>query len=145
VGNLLRHDEGVGIHLAQALEQMSLPEGVRVIDGGTGGLSLLYALEKTGKAIFLDAAEMSKDPGTFMRFTLEEARIAGDKLNLSLHELGLHQVLELAKSLGISCEVVFYGIQPKDLDWGIGLSPEVEQAIPHILDAVMREVQGLLP
>lgn len=135
----------MGVHLAQALEQVSLPEGVRVVDGGTGGLSLLYALEKAAKVIFLDAAEMGADPGTVVRFTLQDARLAGDQLAFSLHELGLHQVLQLAESLGIVCEIVFYGIQPKDLGWGIGLSPDVEKAVPRILDSVMKEIRDTFP
>jgi len=35
VGNLLLKDEGIGIHTAKTLQEMNLPDNVRIIDGGT--------------------------------------------------------------------------------------------------------------
>ena len=37
VGNLLLKDEGVGIHVLQALEKKSLPPTVQLFDGGVSG------------------------------------------------------------------------------------------------------------
>ena len=42
VGNLLFTDEGVGIRVAEALQdRYEFPQNVRVVDGGTLGLNLL--------------------------------------------------------------------------------------------------------
>ena len=41
IGNLVLKDEGVGIHIIHRLEQMQLPEGVDILDGGTGGIFLI--------------------------------------------------------------------------------------------------------
>lgn len=142
VGNLLLQDEGVGVHLAQALEAQALPEGVKVLDAGTGGMSILYAMEKARKVIFLDAAEMGKAPGEFMRFVPRQVHRGEVPPNISFHQLGLPQVLELAEALGVECEVVVFGIQPKDLSWGIGLSPEVARAVPEIMAAVRNEASA---
>lgn len=142
VGNLLLRDEGVGVHLAHAFEQQALPEGVQVLDAGTGGMSVLYAMEKARKVIFLDAAEMGKPPGAFVKFAPREVKLSGAELNISFHELGLPQVLELAEALGVACEVVVFGVQPKDLSWGIGLSPEVARAVPEIMTAVAEELRA---
>lgn len=142
MGNLLLRDEGVGVHLAQALEAQVLPEGVKVLDAGTGGMSMLYAMEKARKVIFLDAAEMGKPPGAFVKFVPREVKLSEAEPNISFHELGLPQVLELAEALGVECEVVVFGIQPKDLSWGIGLSPEVARAVPEIMAAVTHEARA---
>ncbi len=42
VGNLLLRDEGIGIHTAKALQELSLPEYVEVIDGGTSPDLIAY-------------------------------------------------------------------------------------------------------
>ena len=133
-------DEGIGVHIARELEKLSLPEGVRVFDGGTGGLSLIDLMKETPRVIFLDAVEMRKKPGTVMRFTLPEVKMATDKVNFSLHQVGLPEVLLLASLLGVSPEVVIFGIQPKDLGWGTGISPELEKAVPEIIESVLREI-----
>ena len=41
VGNLLMGDEGVGVHVLRLLEKRRAPVGVRLLDGGTGGINLL--------------------------------------------------------------------------------------------------------
>ena len=41
VGNYLMGDEGLGVHVARALQGESLPEGVDVLDGGTAGFQLM--------------------------------------------------------------------------------------------------------
>ena len=41
IGNLVLNDEGIGIHVVNALNEMEIPQGVDVLDGGTGGLALL--------------------------------------------------------------------------------------------------------
>ena len=35
IGNSLMRDEGVGVHVVQALADLSLPDGVELIDAGT--------------------------------------------------------------------------------------------------------------
>ena len=140
VGNILLKDEGIGVHIARELEKLSLPEGVRVFDGGTGGLSLIDLMKETPRVVFLDAVEMGKKPGTLIRFTLPEVKMVTDKIKFSLHQVGLPEVLLLASLLRVSPEVVIFGIQPKDLGWGIGLSPELKKAVPEIVKSVLREV-----
>ncbi|MBE2213147.1 MAG: hydrogenase maturation protease, partial [Opitutaceae bacterium] len=45
VGNLLVGDEGVGVHVVQALQRQSWPDYVEIVDGGTGGFHLLELLQ----------------------------------------------------------------------------------------------------
>jgi hydrogenase maturation protease len=42
VGNAWLRDDGFGGEVARRLEQSDLPEGVAVMDAGTGGLDLAY-------------------------------------------------------------------------------------------------------
>jgi len=140
VGNILLKDEGIGVHIVHELEKLRLPEGVKVRDGGTSGLGLIDLMKEAPKVIFLDAVEMGKKPGTVMRFTFQEVKVVTDKVNFSLHQVGLPQVLVLASLLGVSPEVVIFGIQPKDIDWGIGFSSELKRMVPEIIKIVLREL-----
>ena len=45
LGNVLMSDEGVGVHVVRAIEQMQLPADVECLDGGTGGFLLLEPLQ----------------------------------------------------------------------------------------------------
>ena len=39
IGNLVLNDEGIGIHVVNALSEMEIPQGVDVLDGG---LPIMY-------------------------------------------------------------------------------------------------------
>ena len=141
VGNLLLKDEGVGVHAALELQEKALPPGVEVFDGGGGGTGLLDLFQGAGKAVIIDAADMTRPPGTVVRFTPDEVRSRAGGPKLSAHEVGLLEVLELARALG-QCppEVVIIGVQPGEISWGMDLTPEVQAALPRVLKAVSQEM-----
>ena len=56
IGNLLMGDEGVGVHVARALDDLGDRPDVDVVDGGTGGFHLLEYFERYGRLILVDAA-----------------------------------------------------------------------------------------
>ena len=141
LGNLLRGDDGVGVRLAQILARQTVPDGVEVVDGGTQGLGLVPLLEGRQQVILVDAAEVGKTPGQFVRFTLDEAALRGSDQHLSVHAAGLREALLLAQALKLlPGEVVIFGMQPANLDWETTLSPEVEAALPDLLSAVLAEI-----
>ncbi|MFH1123275.1 MAG: hydrogenase maturation protease [Pseudomonadota bacterium] len=140
-GNPLMKDDGIGVHIAHELEKLGMPEGVKVLDVGTRGLALVDLMREAPKVVFLDAVEMGENPGTVKIFAQQDIKIAADKIKFSLHEIGLPQVLLIASLQGVSPEVVIVGIQPKDLGWGTGLSPELERAVPNILECVLGEMK----
>ena len=60
---------------------------------------------------------------------------------LSVHELGVPQNLRLmALSGNEPSEVVIIGIEPKEMDWGTELSPELEKKILEIIKVILREI-----
>ena len=42
-------------------------------------------------------------------------------------------------------EIVIIGIEPKEIDWGIELSAELQQKIPEIVNIVLNEISPRLP
>jgi hydrogenase maturation protease len=142
LGNPLRGDDGIGPRIIMELTRRGLPEGVTALDVGNAGLDLLNVLEGWERVVIVDAAEMGIEPGRFVRFTPNEARLiqAGD--HYSLHNAGLSEALALANALGQTLpEWVIFGVQPTEIDWRAGLSPAIEAAIPTLTDAVIAELE----
>ena len=146
LGNPLRGDDGVGVIAARALAQHALPGGVEVVDGGTGGLELVNLMEGWPRAIVIDAAYVGKQPGEFVRFTYDEVgsgtvRLPGEDDPNSVHAAGLRDALLLAQVLGVLPEqVIVFGVQPARVEWDGALSPEVEGALPALIEAVLKEL-----
>jgi len=141
VGNLLLKDEGIGVHIAHALQEVNIPHGINleIIDGGTS-LDLPVYFEGVDKLIIIDAVKAGSKPGAIYRFhpcdlTLETKGV------ISVHELGLEQSLKMMSLIGNEPkEIVIIGIEPKEIDWGIELSAELQQKIPEIIKVVLGEI-----
>lgn len=135
VGNLLLKDEGVGIHVIHALEKETLPSGVHLIDGGTGGFHLIAWLEEYNRIIMIDATLDNNPPGTVRQL---KPRYASDFPPLmSAHEIGLRDMIEVMQLTGKMPEIHLIVISALDIsEVGMELSPEVEKAIPDVIARV---------
>jgi len=143
LGNPLLGDEGIGVRVVEELKGLELPDGVTVVEGGTAGLGLIGLMEGYQRVIIVDAADMGRPPGRVVRFTPSEAQLKTAEAPLSLHEIGLGEVLALAKALEVApAELVIIGIQPSRVEGGVGLSPEVEGAIPQIIRIILDELDA---
>ena len=89
LGNPLRGDDGVGPRLVEELARREMPPGVQVLDGGAVGLGLLDLVEGRERVIVVDAAEMGRKPGEFVRFTPGDARLVSTSDSFSFHDAGL--------------------------------------------------------
>ena len=65
VGNVLQGDDGFGVELAWRLAKRKLPDGVKVIETGIGGMSIVQELMLGYDAVLLlDAHQSGAAPGT---------------------------------------------------------------------------------
>jgi len=39
-------------------------------------------------------------------------------------------------------ETVSIGVEPKEIDWGLELSPELQEKVPQIIDAILAELSN---
>ncbi len=145
VGNLLLSDDGAGVHGVQRLQaQARLPEHIHTLDGGTLGMALLPFLEGITHLLILDAVHWGGEPGELVRLSGEEVREYFTQ-KISLHELGIAELLQNARLLGLYPEkVVLWGIQPQTLDVGLELSPPVSARLDDLLNKAVEEVSGWL-
>ena len=143
LGNPLLGDEGIGMRVVEELKGLELPDGVVVVEGGTTGLGLIGLMEGYERVIIVDAADMGHPPGRVVRFTPLEVQLKTAEAPLSLHQIGLEEVLALAEALEVApAELVIIGIQPNQVQVGAGLSPEVERAIPQIIRIILDELDA---
>lgn len=149
VGNVLLTDEGVGIRAVEELSKMRFPEDkVEFIDGGTEGYGLIAMIEGAERLIVVDAVDARSEPGTIYRFTPEDVLPDENEkkpsARWSLHDVGLIDALQLAKFVGNYCDTILFGIQPKTLEWGMELSPEIAAKLPRLVELVAEEINKTL-
>ena len=142
IGNVLLKDEGIGCHVVHALDGLSLPD-VETIDGGTCP-DVLELVEDADKLVIVDAVRGGGMPGQIYRFRPEEVELEW-KPFLSLHDMSLIDSLKLMQLRHGIGETVIIGVEPKELNWGLELSPNLQEKMPQIIDAVLEELNNTSP
>jgi hydrogenase maturation protease len=141
MGNLLLKDEGIGVHVAHALQRVPWPSnaGLEVVDGGTLPDAPL-SFEEADKLIVIDAVEAGGKPGAIYRFCAEDVSL-DDRILTSLHQISLLENLWLMERLRQKPkDVVIIGIEPEDTNYGLELSAKLQQRMPQIIKAVLEEI-----
>jgi hydrogenase maturation protease len=141
LGNALRGDDGVGPAVIEWLDEQALPAEVEAVDGGTAGLDVVSTLMGYERAIIVDAANVGRAPGAWVRFTPDVARLKDNDTTLSLHSAGLAEALALGAALNVlPRETIVYGVQPKSVDWLPQLSAEVQAVVTEVGQAILQEL-----
>lgn len=135
IGNYLMGDEGVGVHVAQRLAKETLPEGVDVLDGGTGGFFLMEYFENYPVVILIDATLDDRPTGTIR---VIEPRFAADfPRAMSTHDIGLRDLVEGLAILGKLPKIYLFAVSIEMIQsQQIELSPELERIMPELLEQV---------
>lgn len=142
IGNILLQDEGVGVRVIEAMQEMDLPDDVELVDGGTSGADLVDMIADRGKLIVVDAIEAGAQPGTVFRLSAEDL-LPQDGQAISLHQLGLVESLTMAEQLGCAPqEVAIIGVQPGKVSPGLELTAEMAGVVPKIIQTVLAELAG---
>ena len=141
IGNELMGDDGIAGAVLNALSKEKTSQNVDLVDGGTGGISLIHMIRKYKKVIFIDSGDFGGNPGEIKIFTHEEAVSTKETMRYSLHEGDLLKLIHLSKEIGEAPESVkIVAIQPKKIELNTTLSPELINAIPEIV----RDIKSLL-
>jgi hydrogenase maturation protease len=141
VGNLLLSDEGVGVHVADELMKMDLPPGVSVVEGGTDGFRLLNVITEADRVIIIDAVKGGAEPGSIYRFDIDEVRNCPPGFRTSVHQIGILEVIDLSGLIGKTPRTAVIGIEPKSLEMGMELTPEIKSKIPRIIELIFEELK----
>lgn len=143
IGNLFCGDDGFGPEVVRRLAASgTLPEGARAIDYGIRGLHLAYdLLDEYDALVIVDALPGEGPPGsvTVLRVGEDDLGVA----DFDPHAMAPVAVLAGLSDLGGRLPPTYVvGCRPLDLGERIGLSAEVEAAIPEAIDAVHSVLSG---
>ncbi len=150
VGNILLKDEGIGVHVAEKLQKQNLPGNVEVIDGGTAGLDVLLSAIGVDKLVVVDAMKGGKRPGTIYKLKLkadEKDRLTQTfsqekQSKISLHQVSLLDALSAVEKMNCAPEeIVIIGVEPGEVDCGLGLTERVKQRVPEVIREVLEEIK----
>jgi hydrogenase maturation protease len=136
IGNLLLCDEGVGVHVARALQRENLSDVV-TLDIGTAFLDAISEIEQADRIVIVDAMRADEAPGTVYRVPFDDC--AHPQCIASLHGFDLSRVIFMAGRES-SPEAIVIGVEPARIDWGTELSPEIQKAFPVVIEAVRAEI-----
>ena len=143
VGNIFLHDDAFGVEVIRLLAGRPQWAGVEIADFGIRGVHLVYEL-LNGCDVFVlvDAAQQGYEPGTVTVLEVEPEDAAPGVPVMDAHSLTPDSVFAMLSSMGGHlgrCLVV--ACEPADLSPGMGLSDQVQAALPHAVHAV-EEILG---
>lgn len=139
LGNEIASDDGVGIHVARALESKftNRPE-VEVVALPWAGFALLDVLRGRRRAALIDCLVTGTHPPGSV-FRLDASGFAGSVRLNSFHDISYPTVMALGRRMGweMPDDVAIWGVEAAvSEEFGETLSPEVAGSV----DEVMREV-----
>lgn len=145
LGNVLMGDDAFGPHVVMALHAgWEIPEEVAVLELGTPGTDLLPFVTEAEALILVDAVHTEGTPGELRLFHRDEILRHAHPQRLGPHDPGLKEALLRAEFQGRGPqEILLVGVIPGRVESGIGLSPEVRQAVPAAAEWVIRELARL--
>jgi hydrogenase maturation protease len=141
IGNFLRTDDGIGVHVVNQLNDSGkLPGWVEAIDAGTSGLDLPAMMQGRKRVIVVDALDASEEPGSIFRF--DARRLASSAPHaVSLHETGIVEALRALEVLGQRPETEIIGVVPQDAaSMGIEPTEPVIAAVPKVVRLALQAV-----
>jgi len=135
VGNWLMGDEGVGIHVVNALDAQPPLCGVRLLDGGTGGIALLLEFDGVTDIVMVDATIDGQPAGTVT--LLRPKRVADIPRGLGAHDFGVKDLFAASALLGTMPALHLFTISIEEVrPMCTDLSPAVAAAIPEVVQAM---------
>ncbi|MEM2179409.1 MAG: hydrogenase maturation protease [Nitrososphaeria archaeon] len=141
IGNELRGDDEVGVHIGRRLKKTSLKDNV-ILAYNTPENHIQEILEKDVETvIFFDAVDVKASPGTII---LQE--ILPDKpsyISISTHSIPIETIVSIIESLsGKKMRFYIIGVQAKNLDFGSKMSKEVVYAAKKLTEMIVKDIES---
>jgi len=144
-GNKFLSDDGIGPVIIEKLEKsrLSKEKNIELTDLGTSGTDLIFHIKECPRIIIIDALDAGQDAGKVIRIKEKDIEHFCNEgiLSLSLHDLNLADILKLARAMKLKTDITIIGIKPLNIEFGEGLSPEIQEKIPEIIALVEQTVK----
>jgi len=146
LGNPLREDDGIGVHILDELRRIyTFSDKIIFIEGRLFGISTLTLWQNFDNVIIIDALEMGKEGGEFIwedffSLSFKDTPIS----SLSIHQPRVKEIITLAYKLNYlpkKCWIL--GVQPLALGYKEELSPVLKEKLPEILEFLKKKINLL--
>lgn len=141
-GHLLRGDDAVGPIAIRTLWSRGVPDGVRLIDGGTAGMDVAFHMRGARRVILIDAASTGAPPGSVFRVPGEELAELPPLEGIHTHAFRWDHALALATwllgpQLPRRVDVLLVEVESTAL--GEPLTPAVSYGMERVVEIVLDE------
>lgn len=140
-GNILRGDDAAGPVLIRRLFTRGVPDGVRLVDGGTAGMDVAFAMRGASRVVIVDASSTAAQPGTLYRVPADELT---DLPMDGLHSHNFRWDHALALSTWLlgpqrPTDITVFLIEAESYEPGAELSPAVDAGVEQVAAMLERD------
>lgn len=138
-GNLLRGDDGVGPILIRHLWEQGMPDGVRLVDGGTAGMDVAFQMRGAQRVVIVDASATGSAPGTMFRVPGAELEDLPPLQGLHTHSFRWDHAIAFARwALGEACpsDITVFLIEAENVAMGADLSAPIAASMQQVMDII---------
>lgn len=141
-GNILRGDDAVGPVLIRTLFTRGVPDGVRIVDGGTSGMDVAFGMRGARRVVIVDAAHTGGEAGTIYRVPAAELEQLPPIDGLHTHNFRWDHALAFSEWLlgpERPTDITVFLVEVADLDFGAPLTREVDGAMQQVISLIERD------
>lgn len=138
-GNPNRSDDGVGPHVISLLRGRALGDHVKLFDGGTDGMGVMYRARGAARLIIVDARKPQGDPGAIYEVPGEVLE-APPPQSLNLHDFRWDHALYSGRKIygdDFPKDIGVFLIEAACLDLGLEISEPVRAAAEQVADRIV--------
>jgi hydrogenase maturation protease len=146
VGNIMLHDDAIGVRVIEALREIqehdpvALPDHTTLVDGGTLLMDLLHIVKDARGLILVDALHLGEPEGTVSVQYGDAIVTVGGTHGQPPSSVG--ELLAIARLMGWLPEpVALVGVEVTHTGFGTELSPVVAGALARAVDVVHNELR----
>jgi hydrogenase maturation protease len=143
VGNAYRHDDAVGLVAARRLRE-TVGGDARLWEAGGEGTALMEAWQGVDTVLLIDAVRSGAPAGTVHRVDAHAGPVPAALFRGSTHAFNVAEAIELARALNrLPPRLILFGIEGIRFDAGVGLSPDVAQAVDAVVCRGVEDISQL--
>lgn len=145
-GNPVRGDDGFGPRFIRYLWEKGLPPSVKLVDGGTSGIDVVFHMEGADRVIIVDTCYTGEaEPGTVYKVPPEVVEELPENEEAHLHSIKWFHAIALGKHLlngSYPRKIEVFLVEGKNFDIGESLSPELEKVMCKLSETILSELSG---
>ncbi|MCC6012762.1 MAG: hydrogenase maturation peptidase HycI [Candidatus Verstraetearchaeota archaeon] len=136
IGNKLRKDDGAGSIIISRLKRRGIKS---VIDCEIMPENFIGKIKRINPThiIFFDAIDMGEKPGTYR--VISENELC--ERFISTHRLPIKILFKILKEEIPNVKILLIGIQPKNIEFGKGLSKSVNKGINSLIEEIIEVIK----